>query len=90
MDNILAFAWNPIGNIFMSASLAVYYVYILPSLSVTIPELDLEWMYPIVIFALAYTPRRYFQLSLVATFVILSIAKEQHDKWSKHIMMNSF
>ena len=89
MDNLLAYMWHPLGNLLMSSSLAIYYVYILPAVTQDIPRLDLEWMYPVIIFALAYTPRRYFQVSLVCAFVVLSIAKDQHDKVSKHMTMNA-
>ena len=88
MDNILTFMCNPVGNLMMAASLAVYYSYMLPSMSVAIPLLDLEWVYPVLIFALAYTPRRYFQMSLLGSFMILGLAKEQHEKRSRHNMMN--
>ena len=88
MDNILVFTWHPVGNLLMCLSLAVYYVYVLPSMSVATPLMDLEWLYFTLIFILAYAPRRYFQLSLLGTFVILSIAKDQHNKSSKHRLMN--
>ena len=89
MDNLLAYMWHPLGNLFMSSSLAIYYIYILPAVTHEIPRIDLRWIYPVIIFALAYTPRRYFQISLVCAFVVLSIAKDQNDKVSRDMTFNA-
>ena len=71
MHSAVAIVWSPLGNVIMSFLLATIYM-LLQKVEST---LHVQYIVPLLVLALAYLPRRYFQISLMLAFVVLSLEK---------------
>ena len=78
MYSAIAVVWSPIGNVILSLSLAIIYTLIVGSPKAE-GTLYVQYIVPVLVSTVAYLPRRYFQISLMLTFVVLSLEKLKHD-----------